>query len=282
MSMKLAEQIRTFQVAPQTNVIWGLGQMGLCIKDDDQRVTIIDPILSNIVAETFPEDAPLYKREFDAPLLPEEINFANLILCTHEHLDHADPVTLAGILKASPQAQVYSSSWAIESLQKAGLNTNRMQVAMPGKCFQQGNFSVSSLPSAHYEVETDPQKGSRWLGFVLDWGWMRLYHSGDTILYPGLFEALKPFTPIRVMMLPVNGRDAAREAKGITGNLHLAEAQQLAMACSTETVLIGHNDLFAFNSIPLESQHTSLTKVGLQQPLYLELHAGQQMVYRKG
>lgn len=282
MQKSLAKQIKDFKVDSQSVVIWGLGQMGLCIKDDEQRVTLIDPILSNVVAETFPQNAALFKREFEPPLQPEEIDFADLVLCTHEHLDHADPITLKGILAASPQAQVFTSAWAIESLQAAGLDTNRMQVAMPGKFYEQGNLKIQCLPSAHYTLEVHPQKGSRWLGFILDWGWIRMYHSGDTVLYSELLEIMKKLAPVRVMMLPVNGRDAEREALDITGNLHLFEAQQLAIAGGAETVLIGHNDLFAFNSVPLEKQQAELKHHGNQQPLYLELRPGQQMLYRKG
>jgi L-ascorbate metabolism protein UlaG (beta-lactamase superfamily) len=275
---KLAEQIRNFIVKPDSIAIWGLGQMGLCIKDADQQTLLIDPILSNVVAETFPNMATFFARTFDPPLLPEEIDFADIILCTHEHLDHADPLTLAGILYASPQAVCYTSAWAIESLQLAGLDVNRMKVASLGNFLKRKSLSIFCMPSAHYEVELDPEKGSRWLGFILDWGWLRLYHSGDTIVYPDLLDTLTPFTPIRLMMLPVNGRDAQREALGIVGNLHQQEAQNLAAACRTETIFVGHNDLFAGNSVPLTDQ----TADGIiHKPKFLELRPGQLMVYRK-
>ena len=270
----LAEQIRNFFVEPESIAVWGLGQMGLCIKDADQQVLLLDPILSNVVAETFPEMAAFFTRSFVAPLLPEEIDFADIVLCTHEHLDHADPLTLTGILHASPQAVCYTSAWAIESLQQAGLDVNRMQVARLGNFLKSRSLSISSLPSAHYEVELDAEKGSRWLGFILDWGWLRLYHSGDTIVYPGLMDTLKTFSPIRLMMLPVNGRDAQREALGIVGNLHQQEALELAAACQSETVLVGHNDLFAGNSVPLQNQ----TDISHSQPKLLELHPGQLMI----
>jgi L-ascorbate 6-phosphate lactonase len=274
----LAEQIRTLFVEPESIAIWGLGQMGLCIKDADQQILLIDPILSNVVAETFPDMAAFFERTFVSPLLPEEIDFADIVLCTHEHLDHADPLTLAGILHASPQAVCYTSSWAIVSLQQAGLDINRMKVARLGNFLKRKSLSISSIPSAHYEVELDPEKGSRWLGFILDWGWLRLYHSGDTIVYPGLLDALTPFTPIRLMMLPVNGRDTQRESMGIVGNLHQQEAQDLAAACQTETIFVGHNDLFAGNSVPLTYQTGN---GNIHQPKFLELRPGQQIIYRK-
>ena len=90
MTSALANEIKNQKVDGNSISVWGLGQMGVCIKDANQRITLIDPILSDIVAETFPENAALFKREFDSPLTPDEIDFADLVLCTHEHLDHAD------------------------------------------------------------------------------------------------------------------------------------------------------------------------------------------------
>ncbi|MBI9047971.1 MAG: MBL fold metallo-hydrolase [Anaerolineaceae bacterium] len=282
MDRNIANAIRKLEVEPQSIAVWGLGQMGICIKDADQRITLIDPILSNVVAETFPENAALFKREFEPPITADQVDFADLILCTHEHLDHADPLTLTDILHASPQAKCYTTHWAIQSLAESGLDTGRFEVAMPGKFYQNGQLSIHSIPSAHYDLEIDPQKGSRWLGFVFDWSGLRFYHSGDTILYPGLIDTLKSFSPIRMMMLAVNGRDAEREAMDIVGNLHLSEAYELAFAAETENILIGHNDLFAFNSINLVKQPTKTDSTHAHQPLYIELQPGQQMIYRKG
>ena len=282
MAANLADEIKNQKVDGNSISVWGLGQMGVCIKDADQRIIFIDPILSDIVAETFPENADLFKREFDAPLSPEEIDFADLVLCTHEHLDHADPQTLAGILKASPQAKFYTSQWAIDELGKASLDTSRFSVAMPGEFYKSDGLTVHSIPSAHYEVEVDDKKGSRWLGFLLDWNGLRFYHSGDTILYPGLAEKLKSFSPIRVMMLAVNGRDAEREAMDIVGNLHLAEAYGLAWEADCAHILAGHNDLFAFNSVDLEEERQHISSPNARQPFFIELLPGQHMVFHRG
>jgi L-ascorbate 6-phosphate lactonase len=282
MTSVLANEIRNQKVDGNSISVWGLGQMGVCIKDANQRIILIDPILSNIVAETFPENAALFKREFDSPLTPEEIDFVDLVLCTHEHLDHADPQTLSGIMKASPQAQFYTSQWAIDELAKAGLDTSRFNVAMPGDFFKVDDFVIHSIPSAHYEIEIDEEKGSRWLGFLLDWNGLRFYHSGDTILYPGLSDKLKSFSPIRVMMLAVNGRDAEREAMDIIGNLHLAEAYDLALAADCSHILAGHNDLFAFNSVDLEEERQDIPAKSARQPFFIELLPGQHMVFHRG
>ncbi len=52
----------------------------------------------------------------------------------------------------------------------------------------------------------------------------RLYHSGDSLAYPGLVERLGT-DPFDVLFLPINGRDPAR---GVPGNMTAAEAVDLA------------------------------------------------------
>jgi len=56
-------------------------------------------------------------------------------------------------------------------------------------------------------------------------------------------EALDP----HVSLLPINGRHAEREARGIVGNLNEREAAWLAAAIGAETLIPMHHDLFARN-----------------------------------
>jgi L-ascorbate metabolism protein UlaG (beta-lactamase superfamily) len=47
--------------------------------------------------------------------------------------------------------------------------------------------------------------------------------------------------------MPINGRDAEREALGIVGNLDPAEAAELAAAIGASTMIPLHWDMFAAN-----------------------------------
>ena len=86
---------------------------------------------------------------------------------------------------------------------------------------------VYPLPAAHYGL--DQAAGDyAYLGFVLDIEGIRVYHSGDTLIYPELMEYLKPLLPIDVALLPINGRHAFREAQGFIGNMTYQEAADLA------------------------------------------------------
>ena len=76
----------------------------------------------------------------------------------------------------------------------------------------------------------------------------RLYHSGDTVAYPGLIERLGS-DAFDVVFLPINGRDPAR---GVPGNMTAAEAVDLAIEVRPRFVVPHHYDMFTFNTVPVD------------------------------
>ena len=86
----------------------------------------------------------------------------------------------------------------------------------------------------------------RFLGFVIDLGGVRIYHAGDTIHFDGMEETLAPLG-IDVALLPINGRDAERERRGIVGNLDHREAAWLGSRIDAGLLVPMHYDLFARN-----------------------------------
>ena len=87
---------------------------------------------------------------------------------------------------------------------------------------------------------------TRFLGFVIDAGGVRLYHAGDTIHFEGMESMLRDLA-IDVGLLPINGRDPEREARGIVGNLSEREAAWLAREAGLDLLIPMHYDLFARN-----------------------------------
>lgn len=47
-------------------------------------------------------------------------------------------------------------------------------------------LSITALASAHESLSVDENGQHAWLGYVLDLGGLRIYHSGDCIPYPRL------------------------------------------------------------------------------------------------
>ena len=118
-----------------------------------------------------------------------------------------------------------------------------------GKPLALREIGYQCIPAAHYDLERDPDTGGySCIGYLINFDGFTLYHSGDTILYPGMVETiLDTGWHVDVACLPVNGRDARREKLGITGNLNASEALSLARSINARFLIPMHNDLFLVN-----------------------------------
>ncbi|MCE1253698.1 MAG: MBL fold metallo-hydrolase [Anaerolineae bacterium] len=250
----LIKQISNLKVAPGCLAIWGLGQMGVVLKGSSQKIVYVDPILTDVVTRRIPGTAGHFDRDFEAPLQPHEISNADYVFCTHEHLDHTDPLTLGPLAVSSPQALFITSGWASDLLDDAGIPAKRRIVPPTEQGLELPGISAWAIPAAHYQVETDPVKGQRWLSFQIACGDTSFFHSGDTLLYPGYLEAIRRLpNKADVAMLSANGRDAMREAEGVMGNMLPEEAVALCSDAGWDMLLGGHNDLFIWNTLPAGS-----------------------------
>ena len=116
-------------------------------------------------------------------------------------------------------------------------------------------------------MDCDPQGRLTCLGFVIRVGSWTLYHSGDTVLFPGMADCLREFR-IDLAFLPINGRSPERR---VAGNLWGHEAATLAHQSAMGIVVPCHYELFEFNTAsPADFEARCQA---LQQP-YHRLQAG--------
>jgi L-ascorbate metabolism protein UlaG (beta-lactamase superfamily) len=111
-----------------------------------------------------------------------------------------------------------------------------------------GGFRISAVASAHESVEVDAVGRCRYLGYVIEFGGWAVYHSGDTVLHPGLAKSLRPFR-IDIALLPINGRSPERR---VAGNLNAREAAWLGREIGARMVIPCHYDMFAFNTASVD------------------------------
>ena len=234
---ELLAHINNLRVPHGQLALWSLGQSGFAIKGGT-TIACIDPYLSG----------EMPRRRIPVPIDPSTVNNAHVVFATHEHLDHADPDTLGPLLQASPDATLVTSQQGRVIAQQAGVDAARIVVPRIGERVELAGLHYTAVPAAHYQYEVDDEGHSRWMGFLIESNGVTLYHSGDTILFPELLQALDGKT-IDIALLPINGRDFFREQHDIVGNLWPLEAVQFADRINA-TMLIGmHNDMFAGNRI---------------------------------
>jgi L-ascorbate metabolism protein UlaG (beta-lactamase superfamily) len=110
---------------------------------------------------------------------------ADLILITHAHADHFDPMTIAKLSK--PETEVLAPAAVAEKLKTARTIVN-------GQSTTWGKWKIEAVPM--YNIKRGPAPGKLYHpkgwgnGYVLTYGGKRFYFSGDTEDIPEM-RALK-------------------------------------------------------------------------------------------
>lgn len=223
-----------------------LGQAGFLIAQAGLRI-VIDAYLSDSLAVKYAGTRFPHRRMMAPPVAPSDLTGIDWLLCTHGHTDHMDPGTIAPLLAANPQAKVLAPRAETARALERGVPKERLVLIDAGETQDLGGVKVTAVPAAHEELRRT-EDGYLFLGYVLQGAGVTLWHSGDTIPWPGQVEWLLPFH-VDVALLPVNGRDALRAANGVPGNLTLEEAVALTDAIGAPAMVAHHFGLFDFNTI---------------------------------
>ena len=215
---------------------WWLGQHSFIIKIKD-RIIYIDPYLSD-------KD----KRLISPFIKPEELTNAHIILGTHDHSDHIDRPAWPAIAKASPSAK-FAIPEAVKKnvIEATGVSADRVIGMNDPETKEICSVKISAVASAHEFLAPDPKSGFYpCLGYVIEYGEVTVYHSGDCCIYDGLASKLKKWK-IDLAFLPINGRDALRYTTGCIGNMTFQEAADLAGPLNFGLTIPSHYDMFAGN-----------------------------------
>ncbi len=216
-------------------VLWWLGHAGFAVKHQE-IVFYIDPCLSNPAGRS---------RTAAAPLTPEETTNADLILCTHAHPSHMDPGTLPAMLQASPRAKVVLPKSTAEHACSIGIPYDRMTTTdsdLRVEYFKGGQYGrVYAVPSAHPELDWTQLGGYPYLGYLIRFGGITIYHAGDCRVYDGIVGRLRPYS-VTAALLPIAGE----------GNFGIAEAAKLAEDIGARWLVPMHYGTFADQTVDID------------------------------
>jgi L-ascorbate metabolism protein UlaG (beta-lactamase superfamily) len=225
--------------------LWWLGQAGFRLHDPSGGPRVYcDPFLT-----------PSTARAWQAPIDPAELAAeADVVLVSHQHTDHFDRPMLQAAAAAGHFSLVLPSP-LVDAALALGLPSNRVIGAQPGVAIETGGVRVEPVAACHgvnvedaYTLGEEISDGRvRYLGYVVEVGGVRVYHSGDCIPYPGQVERLSALKP-NVACLPINGRDFFRESEfNIVGNMDFREAARVANDIGAQVLVPMHWELFAQN-----------------------------------
>lgn len=237
--------------------VW-LGQAGFAIEGAGHRI-VIDPFLSKSPRRAAPPH-----------LVASQLVGADLVLCTHEHADHMDLDTLRILAIESPATLFAAPEPTLGILVAGGIPQSRLIGARDRELVTRTAARVHVVPSEHGRNMDDaygfgretPGSPARFVGYVLDLDGVCIYHSGDTTRWPGQ-DALLRELGVQVALLPINGRDSAREGSGIVGNLDPREAALLASQCGAELIVPMHWDAITGNQGSPSELVAAVAQLGL-------------------
>ncbi len=201
-------------------ITW-LGQAGLLFETDGKKI-VIDPYLSDFVKTVEPQNArrvPVDERFLS--IKPD------IILITHNHLDHLDKETLKYYLTPECKALVLCPNGGWQEIRKTFPGTGCNFVLFnAGTEWNEGAVRFRAVKAEH----SDPNA----IGILLSAEGKTYYITGDTLYNEAIFESL-PKEDLYAVFLPCNGRG---------NNMNMADASRFAARTGAKYAVPVHIGLF--------------------------------------
>ncbi len=219
--------------------LWWLGQSGFLVHFRGEFL-LFDPYLSDSLTRKYATTDKPHVRLTARVVDPSRLDFVDVVTSTHNHTDHLDADTLLPLFAAAPHARLVVPAANVDFVtQRLGAaHRARLAPLADGERATFGAFTFEAVPAAHEALAPE------FAGFVVTAGPHRVYHSGDTVIFPGMEGRLRPLC-VTLALLPINGRAPERR---VSGNLDGPEAARLAHAIGARWVVPCHYEMFAFNT----------------------------------
>ena len=184
-------------------ITW-LGQAGLLFETNGAKV-LVDPYLSDSCGEKNPKS---HRR------MPIDESFLKIkpdvIVLTHDHLDHTDEQTLVHYLTPESNVTVLAAPTAWDHVRKMGGANNYVRFSVHTEWTHPSGLRFCAVKAEH----SDPYS----IGVIIEDGEKKYYITGDTLYNTEILRALPD--DIDMVFLPINGKgnnmnsiDAARFAE---------------------------------------------------------------------
>ena len=198
-------------------VIW-LGQAGLLFIEDDFKI-MIDPYLSDSVKAINPNN---FRR------VPVDESFfeikPDVMIFTHNHLDHYDPETVRRFITADTNVVVLAPTSVWNDVRKIGGGNNYVQFNRRTVWTENG-IIFSAVKAEHSDAYA--------VGVIIDDGDKKYYVTGDTLYNEDIFDDIPD--DIYAVFLPVNG---------VGNNMNMADAKKFCERVKPKYAVPVHCGMF--------------------------------------
>lgn len=219
--MKFIDKVNQTVVNPGSVAVFWLGQAGFLIKTEEGKIIVIDPYFSDCVYRMNPQEGYGFKRLMPPVCEAKELDIDVLII-SHEHNDHFDVDAIGDLVK--PKTQVYTNRIVEEAMKEMGFDTDRLHRLEKRVQEDLQEFRILPVDCDHGQLAPEA------LGFILDFGFIRIYYAGDTAWTPERLQVPLEIKP-EAAILPINGA---------YGNLDASQASAYAKALGCKVCIPCH------------------------------------------
>jgi L-ascorbate 6-phosphate lactonase len=279
-SKNLANAINSFVPEDGKLAVWWIGQSGFVIRTP-KYCFVTDPYLSTTLEDATVNCSPEMKhvRMTPIPVSPEDITCVDYILCSHDHGDHYDAVSVRALLNANPSAKVIVPPAAKPSLLNDEIPKDRIFSVGTRDRYQQPELEITAIQAKHNNFDYTEEFGYPYVGYIIRVQGITIYHAGDTILFEELPEMLKAEN-IDVGLIPVNGYDDARVKAGFQSNFLFDEAADIAKYAGMKLIIPCHYDMFTVNTEQI-GRFVNYINAEKNMPKYLVPVIGEPLIIEK-
>ena len=197
-----------------------LGQAGLLFESDSCTI-LIDPYLSDSAGEVNPSchrRIPVNEQFFSAK--------PNILVFTHDHLDHYDPETVAHFLTSQTQITVLCPTSVWQKVRQIG-GANNYVAFNRGTEWTENHLRFTAVPAEHSDAYA--------IGVIItDLSDEKNYYiTGDTLYNTAMIDSLPQ--NIHTVFLPVNG---------VGNNMNMTDAARFASVIGAKYAVPLHWGLF--------------------------------------
>ncbi len=200
-----------------------IGQAGLLIEHKGHTL-LVDPYLSNSCFKLNPASdrrMPVDESLFD--LQPD------MILLTHDHLDHTDEETLAHYLQGENKVTVLAPYNAWEHVRRVFGGAHNYVMLNKRSVWSACDLTVYAVRAEHSDLTA--------VGYMLDDGEHTYYITGDTLYNYDVIDEVSALCPdgVDVVFLPING---------VGNNMNAEDAADFATEVGAKIAVPLHFGLF--------------------------------------
>ena len=198
-------------------VTW-LGQAGLLFENNNFKI-MIDPYLSDSVKKTNP-------KKFRRVAVLESLFYIkpDIMIFTHNHLDHYDPETVRRFITNETALTVLAPSSVFAEVRKTGGDNNYVLFNRKTS-WTERDIRFTAIKAEHSD--------STPIGVKIDDGKKKFYVTGDTLYNEEIFDDIP--NDIYALFLPVNG---------VGNNMNMADAKRLCDRINPKYAIPMHCGMF--------------------------------------